>query len=327
MLYEFVRGPQTAWPEWHCPEHGATLDGVEGELRCHHGESYVVRNGIPRFVPGSSYASAFGLQWRRYTRTQLDSFTGTTITQDRLRRCLGDELFFSLAGKHVLETGCGAGRFTEVLLNQGACVTSVDLSDAVDANRVNFAVGERHRIAQADIMRLPFARRQFDVVICLGVIQHTPDPEETIRQLYEQVRPGGVLVIDHYVLTLYHLTNTGTLLRPVLKRLRPEFGMRVTEAVVKTLFPIHKAVRRRRLARAVVSRLSPVLTYFNALPQLDDAQQYEWALLDTHDALTDYHKHFRTARQIRRALAKLGLVDLWVARGGNGVEARGRRPA
>jgi SAM-dependent methyltransferase len=49
---------------------------------------------------------------------------------------MGDELFSSLAGKHVLEAGCGAGRFTEVLLKAGAYVTSIDLSSAVEANGI-----------------------------------------------------------------------------------------------------------------------------------------------------------------------------------------------
>jgi hypothetical protein len=77
----------------------------------------------------------------------------------------------------------------------------------------------------------------------------------------------------------------------------------------------------------LLSRISPVLTYFNAFPELDDRQQYEWAELDTHDSLTDWFKHVRTPREIRRALDSLGAVDSWVQLGGNGIEARCRRPA
>jgi 2-polyprenyl-3-methyl-5-hydroxy-6-metoxy-1,4-benzoquinol methylase len=101
----------------------------------------------------------------------------------------------------VLEAGCGAGRFTEVLLKRGASVTSIDLTDAVAANQENFPQSEHHRIAQADILRLPFSPKQFDAVFCLRVIQHTPSPEAAIAALYDQVRPGGLLVIDHYAPT------------------------------------------------------------------------------------------------------------------------------
>lgn len=76
----------------------------------------------------------------------------------------------------------------------------------------------------------------------------------------------------------------------------------------------------------IVSRFSPLLTYFSAYPELDDRLQYEWALLDTHDSLTDYHKHFRTKGQIMSILSQLGAENIWVESGGNGVEARCSKP-
>ena len=75
-----------------------------------------------------------------------------------------------------------------------------------------------------------------------------------------------------------------------------------------------------------LGRISPLLTYYQAHPELDDRLQYEWALLDTHDSLTDYYKHLRTAGQIERALSDLGATAVWVAKGGNGVEARCSKP-
>ena len=53
----------------------------------------------------------------------------------------------------------------------------------------------------------------------------------------------------------------------------------------------------------------------------------EWSVLDTHDALTDYYKHLRTREEIEECLRACGLVDLEVAYGGNGIEARARMPA
>ena len=68
---------------------------------------------------------------------------------------------------------------------------TVDMSTAVEANQENLPQTDRHRIVQADAVRLPFAPRQYDIVFCLGVIQHTPVPEETIEKLYAHVKPGG----------------------------------------------------------------------------------------------------------------------------------------
>ena len=73
---------------------------------------YPVIDGIARFAPRSTYAEAFGEQWQRYRQTQLDSYTGFPVSEIRLRRCLGEDVWDSLRGKLVLEAGCGAGRFT-----------------------------------------------------------------------------------------------------------------------------------------------------------------------------------------------------------------------
>lgn len=311
---------------WACPNHLHDL-APEGDLLvCPAGESYPIRNRIPRFVPEKTYADAFGLQWQTYRTTQLDSYSGTTITRDRLQRCLGEELWETLAGKEILECGCGAGRFTEILLEREGIVTSVDLSSAVDANVQNCPVSPSHRVAQADIGRLPFSPQQFDVVVCLGVIQHTPSPAATIASLAAQVRPGGWLVIDHYSYSLSWWTKPSILIRPILRRVSPATGVRWTERLVRWFLPLHARARRSRVVHALADRLSPILTYYRLHPELNDEQQREWALLDTHDLLTDSYKHFRSRDQIRASLAAAGFTSIWCERGGNGVEARATRP-
>jgi glycosyltransferase involved in cell wall biosynthesis/2-polyprenyl-3-methyl-5-hydroxy-6-metoxy-1,4-benzoquinol methylase len=318
---------RTEWPPWICPEHHCALhDGGLSSLECAAGHVFPVVDGIPRFVGARTYADHFGEQWKRYRQTQLDSYTGHPISRDRLRRCLGETLWHRLPDLQVLEAGCGAGRFTEVLLERGALVTSVDLSEAVDANVRNCALGPMHRVAQADLLALPFPRESYDVVLCLGVLQHTPSSERSIARLYELVKPGGWLVIDHYTYELAWYTKTAPLFRMVLKRLPSATSMRITERLVNLALPLHKRVARSRL-RSIVFRLSPVLTHYVTYPELPDDIQRQWALLDTHDSLTDWFKHFRTAGQIRRHLERLGLQDIWCEYGGNGVEARGRRPA
>jgi SAM-dependent methyltransferase len=318
--------PIRPWPAWTCPVHDEELRELGDELRCSHGHAYAIRDGIPRFVDGSTYADHFGLQWKTFKRTQLDSYTGSSITRDRLKRAVGDKLWQSLAGRDVLECGCGAGRFTEILVQRGARVTSVDLSFAVEANAENFPPDESHRIAQADIMHLPFGQQTFDVVLCLGVVQHTPDPEKTIEELYRFVKPGGTLVIDHYTYDLRRYTSTLPIYRAWMKRLPPDRAMHVTERLVDRFLPWHKRFGRIPLVRSVLGRISPVQAYYAEHPELDDRIQREWAVLDTHDGLTDWYKHLRNRSQIRRTLEQLGLAEIWCEYGGNGVEARGVRP-
>jgi SAM-dependent methyltransferase len=299
-------------------------------VRSASGSSYPVIDSVPRFVPLNNYAAAFGLQWQIFRRTQLDSYTCTSISRDRLERCVGG--FQSVRGKRVLEAGCGAGRFTEVLLAEGAQVFAFDLSAAVKANLDNCGGRAGHFVCQADIRKLPVAPRSFDVVLCLGVIQHTPDPEETIRALAEQVAPGGLLVIDHYRYSHEDMTQVRQRLRKFLIRQKPNVAMTIIRSTVAILWPLHRlawACRNLPLGRqfrALLLTHSPVLDYHDYYGQLGPTLLYAWAVLDTHDALTDYYKHKRTTDQIEQTLKNIGLIGVEAWYGGNGVEARARAP-
>ena len=314
------------WLSLVCPVDRLPLRQEVSRLLCDRGHVYPIINEIPRFVSNDSYANAFGLQWNRYRRSQLDTYTGINISADRLRRSLGPVLWDALPGLTILECGCGAGRFTEVLLARGARVASVDLSSAVEANRETCPISVRHQIIQADLTALPFAEGTFDVVVCLGVLQHTPSPERSMAALYEQVRPGGALVIDHYRRRWSSYLGTAWLVRAVVKRLSPERAAVVVDRLVRGGLPVRRSVDRVPILRSLVGRLIPVVSYAREYPQLSAALQEEWSYLDTYDSLTDWYKHTRSVASIRRALATLGLEGLVVRRGGNGVEASGRKP-
>jgi SAM-dependent methyltransferase len=315
-----------SWPQFCCPDHLIPLVKESGRLDCPRGEHFEVKAGIPRFTPHTTYADGFGAQWKKYRASQLDSYSGVPITRERLRRCLGEALWKDLSGRQVLECGCGAGRFTEHLLEQGACVTSMDISDAVEANEQNFPQSHNHRIAQADILRLPFTAEQFDLVLCLGVIQHTPSPERAIAALSAQVKPGGFLVIDHYTYNVADFTKVAALVRPAFKRLSPAAGIRRSEQLVRLFLPLHHRVGNVRWLQMLLSRISPVTCYYHAYPGLNEEMQTEWARLDTHDYLTCWYRHYRTRSGIAKILRSLGFEEVFCEYGGNGVEARAKRP-
>ena len=229
---------------------------------------------------------------------------------------------------NVLEAGCGAGRFTEVLLSHPSVhVHSIDASVAVEANQRNFPQNEKHRIYQADILSLPFAPRQFDLVFCLGVVQHTRSPEETICRLYDQVREGGHLVFDHYSFRAGGITNPiRMLLRFFIKRMEAERGIILTNKLVDILFPLHRAARNSRFLQFVLSKVSPLSTAYHH-PELNDKLQYQWSRLNTHDGLTDWYKHSRRKGQIEYILREIGAERIEVFQGSNGVVGRCCRPS
>jgi 2-polyprenyl-3-methyl-5-hydroxy-6-metoxy-1,4-benzoquinol methylase len=337
-LRKLMESQNQLWPNYIDPITGQDLTQSEDSSGNIYLESktrkYPVINSIPRLlVDRDNYAAAFGEQWLRWRKTQLDSYSGTTITRDRLHRCLKKDglrlLSQAKSPVHVLEVGCGAGRFTEILLEfPSVRLTSLDFSSAVEANQLNFPQDvNKHRIVQADVMQPPFESQQYDMVVCLGVIQHTPNPESTISKLFEQVKPGGLLVLDHYTFEIRRLTKiTANLIRPMIKRLPSGTRFWVVEKLVDTFFPIHKAIRNIPFAQQIFSRISPITTYFHAYPQIPESLQKEWSLLDTHDGLTDWYKHLRSLGQIKATLEKIGAIDLTVDKGGNGIEAVCRRP-
>lgn len=312
------------------PETRTSLRTEGDRLVSGSGRTYPIVNGIPRFVDAENYSMDFGQQWCRFPKTQLDSYTGLNTSETRLARCLRTELR-TLEGKKVLEAGSGAGRFTEVLLKYGATVDSCDFSNAVEANADNNGASDNLLLVQADIRALPFPEQAYDVVMCLGVLQHTPDPEESIECLWRMVKPGGALVIDHYLWKLRNvLPPPFGIAEPIYRRLilslprRTRF--RAVEAVTNFWFPLHWACRESLLAQRLLRRVSPVHFYYPDHQLRDRQMYYEWGLLDTHDATTDVYKHHRTPRQIQTLLERLGACEIAVAVAGNGVEAFCRKP-
>jgi SAM-dependent methyltransferase len=307
------------------PNTGLPLIKQDKFLVSESGEKFPLISDIPRFVGTQSYADAFGFQWNSYARTQLDSHTGKNFSLLRLERCLGFPVA-ELKGKNVLEVGCGAGRFTELLVKSGALTHSVDLSSAVEANKRNIGSPANYSIAQANVYSLPYPKRAFEVVICLGVIQHTPSSEKTIQALWEMVKPGGLLVIDHYIFTWGYFTNLNPFYRFFLKRMKPERAKVIVDKLVDFFFPLHWKFKDVRYIPFFLYRLGPINFYYHYLPGQTREFYYEWSKLDTYDYLTDYYKHLKTPSQIKKILNRLkGATDIFVAKGGNGIEGRCRK--
>jgi len=289
------------------------------------GEHYSIVDHIPRFVDHEDYAQAFGFQWRTFAKLQLDSHTGKSLSRIRLERCLGQPCE-ALNGLNVLEVGCGAGRFTELMVGAGANVHAVDLSRAVEANRDNVGEQSNYQVAQANVYHLPYPPNSFDVVLCLGVVQHTPSPEETIRTLYRMVKPGGLLVIDHYRLRLAYFSSPALPVRALLRRLPPPTALKAVKALTHIFFPMQWKLKHTRVPYAIINRFSPLCIHFLGHPELSREYHWDWTILDSFDNLTDAYKHLLRPRDIQAMLDALpGTQGIWVNIGGNGIEARCRK--
>jgi len=294
---------------------------VEGSLLCNGcGVSYPIKNGIPRFVSNENYSQSFGFQWNKHAKTQLDSYTGLPISRKRLLDTTGWPT--DLSGQVILEAGCGAGRFTEVLLRTGAEIFSFDYSTAVEANWRNNGHSLDLHLFQADIYNVPLRPASFDKVLCLGVLQHTPDPEGAVKSLAKYVRPGGELVVDIYKKSLQSMLHWKYLLRPLTKRMNQEALYKAINQTVPLLLPIARSLQRL-LGRAG-ARLLPIVEY--SYLGLSEELNMEWAILDTFDMYSPAHDHPQSARTLERWLREAELADIAVQPAWNGWAAKGHRP-
>ncbi|MDH7489305.1 MAG: class I SAM-dependent methyltransferase [Anaerolineae bacterium] len=92
----------------------------------------------------------------------------------------------SVAGRRVLDLGCGLGGYTEALRERGARVVATDLSLPALVGLPPLSP----RVC-ADALALPFSDAAFDLVFCASLIEHVPDGLALLEETRRVVRPGG----------------------------------------------------------------------------------------------------------------------------------------
>lgn len=278
-----------------CPNTGSslTLENPEyenglvrsGNLLSENGQYvYTVVNFIPRFVEFSNYADNFGWQWNKFSKTQLDSFSGQNITGKRFWSATNWDKD-SMKEQWILDAGCGSGRFAEIALTSGANLIIIDYSNSVDACYKNLVQNENLHIIQADIYKLPFKPRFFDRIYSLGVLQHTPNVKDAFFSLVSKLKNGGDFCVDFYEKSFKSSLLPKYWLRPFTTKMEKEKLFSLLERTVPSMLKISNFLNKIPLLGKYLQRLIPVANYYGILP-LNEKQQIEWALLDTFDWLS-----------------------------------------
>ncbi len=274
------------------------------------GEVFPRVDGVFRMTSGVNYTDNFGFQWNKFQKTQID--------RERNNSEISKVRFFSetdwdpvlLKECDLLEVGCGAGRFSQVVLSStDANLYSIDFSNAVDANyKNNSKYGERINIFQASIYEMPFEDNSFDKVFCLGVLQHTPNFKKSIKSLAGKVKDGGELVVDFYPVSgWWTKINAKYILRPWLKRIEHKKLLSLIEKNVDWLIALYFFNQKLGLGK-IFNRFLPIPDISSTIPDnLSSDELRNWVILDTFDMFSPEYDNPQTIEQVKKWVEGAGL--------------------
>jgi SAM-dependent methyltransferase len=182
---------------------GEVLDGELVSAQSNH--TYVISNGIPRFVFDKEYNKTWDYKW-----THIDGGKGLNYRivdksdpayqiHDIFDRNNHKGKAYEYArGKLVLDLGCGVGQYSYRLIEEYAPekLVALDLTGGVDVFRkIMLERFPQYKptilFVQANVFQMPFCDETFDYVFSLGVLQHTGNTREAIRQAARVVKFGG----------------------------------------------------------------------------------------------------------------------------------------
>lgn len=298
-------------------------------------EPILERDGVLDYVGASDldYCANFGDQWQRFRAVQIDSLSNSTESHDRFFSETGVDATW-LAGKVVLDAGCGAGRFSEIALKAGASVIAVDLSNAIYACRQTLSAfpPDRFLALRASLFDLPLSPASCDLVISLGVLQHTPDPLGGIAALSKLVRPGGRLATWIYERRPIDVVHPKYFLRRFTSKLGNSEKLALAKVLVTLFFPAGWMLSH---FGEVGRKASFLLPYAARHRQRKDSLRSQWvySVLDTYDWLGPLYDQPQTDTDVMATMKNRGLINVkrLPARGmaiiGDAPEAPRARPA
>ena len=268
--------------------------------------------------------SAYSLQWNRFRIIRPEEDRATFRNRTGLTR-------EELAGRVVLDAGCGMGRYLRTAADSDArLVVGMDLSLAVEAARDLPGDLPRVSLLRGDLLRLPFAEGSVDLIYSIGVLDHTPDPRAAFLGLASLLRPGGRIAIWIYAKEKPRVERVMDAHRALSKRL----PLGVLVALSRATAPIGGLKRRMMASRWWLVRRSAVALHALTIG-VSMHPDPEVRVCDTLDWYAPKFLSRHTHEEVAGWFAEAGLVDIVdLNRGqtffyegqGNGINISGRRP-
>lgn len=256
---------------------------VAGQLTCKAcSRMFSIENYIPRLVDNYNYSDSWGELWKETGQILRDSFTGIQWHYDVIHgrysndgkglpgtSPFGFEWPKALPGQKILEIGPGTGNCTEHLVNTGADLVCVDMSDAIDTFPEELLIKPNINVVQGDINDEIIPHSYFDRIWLFQVLQHTPSPPETLKNVRKFLSDGGELAVTSYR-GKYNPWYYG-----LTKRLGGKRGWKVLAFLVPLLVPIKYLGQRifdmigfsfgAKVVKKLMEPIDPRNVYYNTL--------------------------------------------------------------
>lgn len=287
-----------------CPACRSNLVRSNQSLSCERGHRYPVVSNVPSLIASQENRPinrSFSHEWAQFDY-DVDRTWGLTAERridDFLRQLKADRN--EVAGKLILDAGCGNGVVSDAVARLGATVVATDISDSVFAASRRFVANDRLQFVQSDLMHSAFKAHTFDVIYSGGVLHHTPSTQGALTEVVKSLRPGGSIFIWLY----WRVPGRRYAVKSALRRVMAPLPVKAKHALIIPVVA-QNALRHRGEDVSWRERMITQLDYFTP--------RYRWE--HTPD---EVHTWFRE-------LGMSGIETTDEARDGFGVLARAPVP-
>src|SRR2546425_3068645 len=274
-----------------------------GSLKCCQcSRIFIIDKFIPRFTDSDKYVSNFSFEWNTYATTQYGELSRKTFFE---KTGLSKK---DIDGKIVFDAGCGSGRFSDVVSQNCEKVIAADLSYSIDA--AFSQIGSRSNVSfvQCDLLNLPFKPQVFDIAFSIGVLHHTQNPKEAMKQISQTIKSNGIMAIWVYA----HWSETNKIGRFHRTFARWSYAASDVYRVFTT-----------RLSNASLYKLIKALSFIFYLKQKNkfaylfdlifpssNSADYEMWLLDTFDWYSPKYQYKLTYAEVMAWYNEFGFKQL-----------------
>lgn len=220
----------------------------------------------------------------------------------------------SLAGKTVLDVGCGMGKYLKVSSEFAGTVIGLDLSDALTRARETVKDRPNVHLVQGNILQSPLRSGFADFVYSVGVLHHTPDTHAAFLSSASLVAPGGRLAVwlypkekepSAYADRIHHIQDD--IIRPITCRMPPPMLRLVSAVLGRLTFVRDNAVARHQ---ATGSRLSGRIAHYAGTVAVGRHKDPEIAAFLNFDWYSPQYRSYHSEEELESWYAEAGFSSV-----------------